>query len=110
MGHTRCQAAEHGEVLSALGLTLQALTLGHFTAQGSRAFLDAQFEFIMGLLERLFGLLTHRDICQSNDATSNFAPDIQQGAEAQEELKGLAIGSYKGGFNTLLYLASQGGA
>ena len=58
MGHTRCQTAEQGEVLRALGFTLQALTLGHFVAQGSGAFLHALFEFGVSLLERLFGLLT----------------------------------------------------
>ena len=64
MGHTRCQAAEQGEVLGALGFTLQALALGHFMAQGSGAFLHAQFELGVSLLERLFGLLTRCDIRQ----------------------------------------------
>src|SRR5215510_8924747 len=107
MGHTRCQTAEQGKVLGTLGFTLQALTFGYFVAQGSGAFLHAQFEFSMRLLERLFGLLTYCDIRQSHDAASNVASDVQQWAEAQEELKDLAIGPYKGGLETLLYLASQ---
>ena len=62
MGHARCQAAEHGKVSGALGFALQALTFGHFAAQGNSAFLHALFEFVVGLLECLFGLLTRRDI------------------------------------------------
>src|SRR5215475_10746729 len=103
MGHTRCQTAEQGEVLGALGFTFQALTLGYFAAQGSGAFLHAQFELVVRLLERLFGLLPRRDIRQSDDAASNVAPGAQQWAEAQEELQGLAIRPYKGGLDTLLH-------
>jgi hypothetical protein len=68
MGDARCQAAEQSKVLHALGFTLQALTLGHFAAQGSGAFLHAQFEFGVGLLECLLGLLTGRDICESSNS------------------------------------------
>src|SRR5207247_543515 len=74
MGYTRCQTAEQGEVLGALSFTLQALTFGYFAAQGSSAFLHAQFEFVVGLLERLLSLFTRGDIRQSNDAAGNFAP------------------------------------
>ena len=110
MGHPRCQTAEQGEVLGALSFTLQALTLSHFVAQSSGAFLHAPFEFVMSLLERLFGLLTRGNIRQRKDATSNLAPGVQQGAEAQEELNALAIAPYQGGLETLLYLAVQGTA
>src|SRR5262245_8400920 len=109
MGHTRCQTAEQGEVLGSLGFALQALTLDYFAAQGSGAFLHAQFEFGVRLLEGLFGLLTRCDICKCNDAASNVAPGVQQWAEAQEELQGLAIRPYKGGLDTLLHLAAQCG-
>ena len=109
MGHARCQAAEHGKVSGALGFALQTLTFGHFAAQGHSAFLHALFEFVMGLLERLLGLLPRRDIPKGNDAASNVAPGVQQWAKAQEEMEGPAIRPDKGGFEIFLDLASQYG-
>jgi len=45
--------------------------------------LDALFELIAGLLQRLLGLLTRRDIREGDNTANDFPPGVQQWAEAE---------------------------